>query len=81
MTPYHDKLIHAATAYDRRREGKRGHNIYALSHYFRAIEDAETLIAGGMAPRAALLECFNDRLLSAMLKAVGEPDFTMAEKR
>jgi hypothetical protein len=81
----HSALVHAATEYDRRLElaaAKRKHgyfNHYALSHYLEAIADAEAAIVKGATVRAALLGCFNGRLLDVLLKAVGEPKFTREE--
>lgn len=66
-------LVHAATAYDRKREGKPGHNPYALPQYLAAIDDAMAAIAKGYTPPSALRACFNDRLLDALLVAIGEP--------
>jgi len=79
-TQYHDRLIHAATAYDRRRAGKKGYNHYALGQYFARIEEVEADVAAGATIRQALLAAFSDRLLDAMLVGVGEPKFTMDEK-
>lgn len=66
------KLAHAATAYDRRRQNRKGHNPYALPQYFAAIDNAVFLMAAGSTPRKALCEVFNDRLLDCLLKAIGE---------
>ena len=76
----HSALIHAATAYDRRRAGKPGYNHYALPQYFGRIDQVEADIAKGATVRAALLAGFSDRLLDAMLVAVGEPKFTREER-
>lgn len=76
----HTALVHAATAYDRRREGKPGHNVYALAQYLKRIDEVERDIAKGATVRRALIAAFSDRLLDAMLKAVGEPKHTRDEK-
>lgn len=77
----HHKLIHAATEYDRRQQGKRGYNVYALGHYLGAIERAEQDIDAGATVRAALVASFNGRLLDTMLKAAGESISTDSEQR
>lgn len=77
----HSALVHAATAYDRRREGKPGHNIYALAQYLARIEQVESDIGAGAPVRAAILAAFSDRLLDAMLTAVGEPKFKPGEPK
>ena len=76
----HSALVHAATAYDRRRENKPGYNIYALSQYLGRIEEVEADIAAGATVRAALIAAFSDRLLDALLTAVGESKHTRDEK-
>lgn len=74
-----DKLIHAATEYDRKQSTKRHYNPYALGAYFERIDEVCADIKSGKPMREALLDGFNDRLLTIMLKAVGEADFTAAE--
>lgn len=73
-------LVHAATAYDRRREGKSGYNHYALAQYLKRIDEVCDDICKGATPRAALIAAFSDRMLDAMLKAIGEPKHTRDEK-
>lgn len=75
----HDRLIAAATAYDRKQSTKRGYNPYALGIYFERIDAVCQDIDHGKPVRQALLDGFNDRLLTIMLKAAGESDFTAAE--
>ena len=77
----HAKLLNALTAYDRKQSTKKFYNRYALGHYCAALGRARELMAEGQTLRAALLATFNDRLLSAVLKSVGEPDFTRDELR
>lgn len=72
------KLIHAVTAYDRKQEGRRGYNRYALAQYLDRVEDASK---HGGTLRQALVANFNDRLLDVCLKAVGEPKATYEELR
>ena len=80
-------LVHAATQYDMRAEARArrsrhgSHSIYALGHYLRGIDEACAAIEAGATARDALLGVFNDRLLDAMLKAIGEPKFTADEAR
>ena len=64
------KLVHAATEYDRKQEGKRGYNIYALSQYFDAIDRAIADHESGKTIRQALVNNFCDRILDHLLKAV-----------
>lgn len=73
------KLVHAATAYDRRQEGKLGYNVYALPQYFRRIDDVVADVRNGAKPREALIAGFTDRLRDALLKAIGEPKATRDE--
>jgi|HubBroStandDraft_6_1064221.scaffolds.fasta_scaffold09475_5 hypothetical protein len=79
MLSNHDKLVHAVTAYDRKRQGKRGYNIWALPQYLGAVERVETDIAKGIPLRQALVSHLSDRLLDACLKAVGESKATLNE--
>ena len=74
------RLIHAATAYDRRSAGSKWHNPYALAQYFTAIDRAMALIVAGIEPRKAVLRCFNDRLLDALLKALDQLPSTQDER-
>lgn len=79
-----DKLVSAATAYDQRCEAQERRrrypvNIYRLGHILGRIDEVMADIEAGASPRAALLAAFNDRLLDALLKAVGEPKFTRDE--
>ncbi len=76
-----DKLIHAATAYDRRQARGKRYNPYALAQYFQRIDEVMADIEAGATPREALLAAFSDRLLDALLVGIGEPKFTMDEKR
>ncbi len=74
------KLVHAATEYDRKQASKRSYNRYALGIYLNAIDATCKDIEQGLTVRAALLVNFNDRLLDAMLKSVGETKFTEEER-
>ena len=77
----HAALVHAATQYDTRQARGKRYNPYALAQYLGRITEVEADIKRGATPRAALLAAFNDRLLSCLLKAINEPDFTIEEKR
>ena len=86
MVSLHDRLISAATAYDRRCEAAEVRqrvsvNIYRLAHVFGGIERAEQRLAKGATVREALCASFNGRLLDVMLKAAGEPKGTLGEIR
>ena len=74
-----NKLIAAASAYDRRRANKPGYNIHALGQYFARIDEVISDIDAGATPRAALLAAFSDRLLDAFLKGIGEQRHTKQE--
>ena len=74
-------LASAATQYDIKQSTKRGYNPYGLGLYLEAVERAVKAVEQGSDVRTALLRCFNDRLLDAMLKAVGEPKATAEEIR
>jgi len=72
-------LVSAATQFDAKQAKKRYWNPYALPQYLARIDDVMADIEHGAPIRAALLAGFSDRLLSAMLKAVGETDFSSTE--
>ena len=76
----HFKLAHAVTTYDRRASTRRGYNPYALGIYLGAVERACELMAT-MPARDAVKQCFNDRLLDACLKSIGETACTSEEHR
>ena len=65
-------LIHAATQYDIKEARKKYHNIYALPQYFARIDEILKDIEAGTPPRDALAAGFDGRMLSTLLKAVGE---------
>lgn len=79
--PLKNTLIHAATRYDRARVNRPGYNIYAMAQYFGRIDEVCAAIDTGTPVRAALLGAFSDRLLDALLVAVGEPKATREELR
>lgn len=65
-----DKLIHAATEYDRKQSTKRGYNHHALALYFAAIDETITEYDKGTPITRALENHFNDRLLTVLQRAV-----------
>lgn len=73
------KLIMAATEYDRKEEKKPNHNRYALPQYFEAINDVMEMIESGKTLRVAITACFCGRIATALLKAVGESAYTLAD--
>lgn len=76
-----NKLINAATEYDRKQSTKRGYNHYALPQYFAAVDDAVSQIDKGKPVRGELLRCFTGRLLDTLLRSVGESKSTHDEQR
>lgn len=81
MDDLHYTLVHAVTEYDRKQQGKRGYNIWALPQYLGAVETAEQRIAEGKTTREALVASFCGRLLDVVLKSVGEAKSTREEQR
>ena len=77
----HTKLLNAVTEYDRKQLGKKSYNPYALGHYAAALQNVRDDMESGKTLRQALLKNFNGRLLSVVLKSVGEKDFTKDEHR
>lgn len=74
-------LISAATQYDAKQVGKRGHNIWALPQYFQAIDAVMEQIESGTDPRAAIVYHFNGRLAAALLRAADLPSYTVEDAR
>lgn len=66
----HSAIVHALTAYDRKQSTKKFYNPYALGIYFKALEEAEQLVAKGKSYEDALALHFTDRLLTPVLKAL-----------
>lgn len=73
------KLSMALTTYDRKQSTKRFYNPYALGLYLEALARCEELASKGHDLRLCLLNCFNGKLLDALLKSVGLPLHTKAE--
>jgi len=68
--PIHDRIVHALTAYDRKQSTRKGYNVYALPLYFRALDEACEIVAGGASWENALTEVFEGPVLKAAMKAV-----------
>lgn len=77
----HEKLIHAATVYDRKQATRRGYNPYALGQYFMRIDEVCRDVAAGAPPRQAIAAGSTGRLLDVMLKAAQLEKSTDAEQR
>ena len=76
-----NQLLHAVTQYDIKESRKKYYNIYALAQYIMAVDRArDTMADDGLDLRAALITCFNGRLLDVCLKAVGLPTSTKQEQ-
>ena len=75
------KITMALTSYDRKREGKRDYNRYALPQYFGALDGAMEAVKAGTPLRKALCGAFCGRVLDVALKAVGETPSTKEEQR
>jgi hypothetical protein len=73
-------LSHVLITYDKRQARGRSYNPYAIAHYCEALQRARALVEAGKAWRAALVECFNGRLLDNLLKAIQEAPSTRAEQ-
>jgi len=75
MSDLHYQMINAVTKYDiskAKRDEKAGRlvNIYALGHYFTAVENVERHVKTGDDLRNALVNCFSGSLLKAVMRAV-----------
>ena len=75
-----DKLSHALIVYDTKQSTRRGYNRYAMAQYLAALDGAMTDVQAGTSIRAALVSHFCDRLLDALLRAIGEPIATETER-
>lgn len=81
MLTIRQKLLHALTEHDRKESKKKGHNIHFLGVAIGRLDEIMPRIEQGENIRQVLLTSFNDRLLSRLLNAVGEEDFTLEEKQ
>jgi hypothetical protein len=63
-------LAHAVTAYDRKQEGKRGYNPYALPQYLARCEDIAREVAGGADLGQTLNHNLLDRLRDYVARAL-----------
>lgn len=78
------RVVMALTEYDRKQQGKRGYNPYALAHYCRAAQDIEASMKADMAdrgPRHWVLMTLCGKVADVALKAIGEGRATAEEKR
>ena len=74
-----DQLISAATDWDRKQAKKKYYNPNGLGIMFQMVDLVCQDIEQGTPKRQAIMKGFNDRLLSHMLKSVGEKDYTAEE--
>ena len=70
METTYSKLERALTQYDMSQQGKRGYNSYALVLYLEALDRAIATHETGVPIEKALAQNFNDRVLTAVLRAV-----------
>jgi len=75
------KLVHVVTEYDRKQQGKRGYNPYALPQYLARVQEVLEDIKNGANVREAIVAGFLGRLQDVCLKAVGEAKGTDDEAR
>ena len=75
-----DMLAHYITRYDRLQVNKKYYNPYAIGIYLEAAKRVKDECQNTTL-REALLNNFNGRLLSHMLKSCGLADFTKEEMR
>ena len=57
------RLRHLVTYFDRKEEGKRGYNHYALGHYLARVDDIEADLARGVSLHRAMYDNFQGTLL------------------
>jgi hypothetical protein len=69
-----DKLIHAATEYDKKQSKRAGHNPYALGQYFQRIDSVCEDVENGATPESAISAGFMGGLRRALLKSIGIKD-------
>lgn len=56
-------------------------NIYRIGLLLGGLDKVDAALENGATLRQAILSTYCDRALSACLKGVGQPDFTIEEKR
>ena len=78
--PLRSQLVHAVTEYDRKQEGKRGYNRYAIGHYLRAVDGVMEEVGKGYSVRSAISNNFTGRLADYLLRTVGEAPQTREEQ-
>jgi hypothetical protein len=72
-------MVHAIMIYDQQQSKKHGFNRYALPQYLARVQMVMDNIIAGADVREAIMAGFLGRLLSRILKAVGEGDFKAEE--
>jgi hypothetical protein len=78
--PLRDLLAHVVTEYDRKQEGKRGYNMYALPQYLNGVSDVMEEVGKGYSVRSAITNTFTGRLADVLLRAVKESPTTREEQ-
>jgi hypothetical protein len=73
------QMVHAIMIYDQQQSKKHGFNRYALPQYLARVQMVMDNIIAGADVREAIMAGFLGRLLSRILKAVGEGDFKAEE--
>lgn len=81
MASLHFQIVQAVTSYDRKQEGKKGYNPYALAQYLAAASNVDDYLADGMGAREAIIQAYNGRLLDCVLKACGLAQASVAEHK
>lgn len=74
------KLAQAVTTYDRKQATRKHYNRYALGQYLTRVAEVREDIERGATPRAAVLAGFTGPLLTACLRAIGEPKATREDE-
>jgi hypothetical protein len=67
------KLTTALIKYDQRQRRGKYHNPHALGIYLKGLAEVEREVDAGASVARAIYDNFNDRLLTALEKAVGVP--------
>jgi hypothetical protein len=78
--PLRSRLVNAVTEYDRKQEGKRGYNRYAIGHYLGAVDRVMEEVGKGYSVRSAINNNFTGRLADYLLRSVGETPQTRDEQ-
>jgi hypothetical protein len=82
MTPeQRATILSAVTDWDRKQSTKPGYNMYALSHYCKALQRVALYAEKGYDLRSAVITCFKDRLCDHILKALKLDKMTIEEAK